>query len=104
MIDEVIAQQPHLVVDIGAAEGYYAVGLARRLPRCRIVAFDIDPIARKMCRRLAKLNGVRDRVEVRGECDTTYLWTLPPHSFVLSDCEGAEKTLLDPDRAPALKG
>ena len=90
-------------VNIGSTEGYYAVGLARRLPRSRVVAFDIDPTARHLCRRLASLNGVSDRVEVRGECDTAYLSTLPPGSVVLSDCEGAEKEILDPSAASALR-
>ena len=103
-IEQEIARGPGLVVDIGSAEGYYAVGLARRLPGSRVVAFDTDAAARYMCRRLARLNGVSSRVEVCGECDTGYLSTLVPDTLVVSDCEGAEQDLLDPDRAPALKG
>ncbi len=34
-IEEVIARRPPLVVNVGCAEGYYAVGLARRLPASR---------------------------------------------------------------------
>jgi hypothetical protein len=102
-IEEEIAREPRLLVDIGSAEGYYAVGLALRLPRSCVVAFDIDPTARYMCRRLASLNGVSARLEVRDECDTAFLSALPADALLLSDCEGAEKDLLDPDRAPALK-
>ena len=94
VIEEAIDRKPPVVVDIGCAEGYYAVGLALRLPTSRVIAFDTDPAARYLCRRAARLNNVQ--VEVLGECDPGYLATLPPGSFVLSDCEGAEKELIRP--------
>jgi hypothetical protein len=103
VIEEEIACEPRFVVDIGSAEGYYAVGVARRLPRSHVVAFEIDPQVRHMCRRLARLNGVSARVEVRGECDTRYLAGIPSGTLIFSDCEGAEMDLLDPSRAPALR-
>ena len=31
------------IVDVGAKFGYYAIGLARRFPESRVVAFDTDP-------------------------------------------------------------
>ena len=35
------------IIDVGAKFGYYAVGLARRYPESRVVAFDTDPWARR---------------------------------------------------------
>jgi methylase of polypeptide subunit release factors len=52
------------VIDIGAAEGYYAIGFARRLPAARVIASDLDPVARLLCWLLARRNGVGDRVSV----------------------------------------
>jgi hypothetical protein len=103
VIEAEIAQAPELVVDIGSAEGYYATGLARRLPGSRVIAFDIDPMARFMCRRLARRNKVAGRVEVHGECDVDFLAELPSGPLVVCDCEGAEKQLLDPSRARNLR-
>ena len=36
-IERICRRQPGLVVDVGAAEGYYAVGLAMRIPEARII-------------------------------------------------------------------
>ncbi len=41
-VEWICRQQPELVVDIGAAEGYYAIGLAMRIPAARVVAFELD--------------------------------------------------------------
>jgi predicted O-methyltransferase YrrM len=42
VLENLIAWGPDLVIDAGAAEGYYAVGLARRLPQSRIMAFEME--------------------------------------------------------------
>src|SRR5688572_440816 len=68
-IERVVSTAYDVVVDVGAAEGYYAVGLAKRLPQSKVFAYDIDPVARKACEKLAVVNGVADRVYVRGRCD-----------------------------------
>ena len=41
-LEEFIATRPDVVVDVGCAEGYYAVGLALRLPEAHVYAYDID--------------------------------------------------------------
>jgi hypothetical protein len=52
------------VVNVGCAEGYYAVGLALRMPRARIHAYDIDGNARALCERIARQNHVAERVRI----------------------------------------
>jgi hypothetical protein len=93
------------VIDVGCAEGYYAVGLARLMPQATIHAHDIDPAARTACAELAAKNGVAERVRI-GEA-------FAPEGFqafagqrvlVMVDAEGAELDVLQPDRAPALAG
>jgi hypothetical protein len=99
------AAAPRHVVDVGCAEGYYAVGLALAIPSATVHAFDIDATARSRCAALAALNGVGDRVLVNGECEPGSLSELPQRDVVLlSDCEGAERSLLDRERAPRLRG
>lgn len=93
-----------VVVNIGCGEGYYAVGFARGSPHSKVMAYDIDPLSRDMCAEMAHLNGVSDRVVVRGECThATLADDLTPHSLVICDCEGYELQLLDPEKCPALK-
>jgi hypothetical protein len=91
------------VINIGAGEGYYAVGLARRLPKAHVVAFEMDPFSRQLCSRLAGLNGVQSRVEIRGACDRdTLAASLIGKCAVVSDCEGAELDLVLPEKVPGL--
>jgi hypothetical protein len=59
-----------------------------------------------MCSETAALNGVTDRVYVRGAATTAelerHLRDPGPH-FILCDCEGCELELLDPAMAPGLQ-
>ncbi|MCP4385106.1 MAG: methyltransferase domain-containing protein [Hyphomicrobiales bacterium] len=88
-----------LIVNIGCAEGYYAVGLARLNPEAKVVAFDIEEAACKACRQNAELNGVGDRVEARTDNSPEKLRGLLMASrnpLLVVDCEGAERDMLDP--------
>jgi hypothetical protein len=103
VIEDVVRVMPRCLVDVGCAEGYYAVGLARRLPEAQVYAFDIDAEAQRICRSNAAINGVGARVHVHGACLPQDLQRLAgPESFFLLDCEGAELSLLDPTKVPAL--
>lgn len=103
VIDYVARRGYRTVVNIGAAEGYYAVGLALRLPHARIHAYDVDENAQQMTQRLADRHGVGDRVTVGGEFRAADFECLDPEtSFVFCDIEGAELDLLDPQAAPNL--
>jgi hypothetical protein len=100
-----IATAPSTVVNVGAGEGYYAVGLARRLPNAQVLAFDANEDEQRRCRGLAELNGVADRVVVGGECSPDTLRALPADdAALLMDCEGCELALLRPDEVGALRG
>jgi hypothetical protein len=106
VVDEIVACKPDLVVDVGAAEGYYAVGMARRLPAARIVAFDTDRYARYTLGQLARANKLSDRIDVQGECTPQSLEPVLAAAstpLVICDCEGYEDQLLRPDLAPHLK-
>ena len=93
-----------LVIDVGCAEGYYAVGLARKWPRAQVLAYDIDTHGQALCARMAGENGVAERVQVRGECDENTLRVLAgKRALLVSDCEGFELELLDPEQSPELR-
>jgi hypothetical protein len=105
VLEEMVEIRPDWLVDVGCAEGYYAVGLPRRLPALRVLAHDCDFISRRQTRRLARLNGVETRVEVRGLCTHAGLGRLTGERVVLiCDIEGAEREFLDPAACPALLG
>lgn len=100
-----LAQQSFdAIINIGSAEGYYAVGLGRIFRDIPILAFDPDPRANANIRKLAGLNGVADRLEVRGACDAEAILRLPvSNALVVIDCEGAESSLITPAVARHLK-
>ncbi len=104
-VSEAIADCPDIVVDIGSAEGYYAVGLAVALVNATIYAFDINPLANHHLLHNARRNGVRGRVNVGQDCDSNALQSILMNSarpLVISDCEGYELDILDPSKVPLL--
>ncbi len=104
VIEAAVARDYPLVVDVGSAEGYYAVGLALRLPKARILARDDNPRAQVLCRALAELNGVADRVEVGGRMEHgDFALCRAQKTLVICDIEGAEEALLDPILSPGLQ-
>lgn len=95
------------VVDVGAAEGYYAIGLARLLRR-PVVAYEMDPVGRDLLARMAELNGVSSLLSIRGECVAGDLEAVlsekaGDRNLVVCDVEGAELLLMDPVATPALR-
>ena len=99
VIEAAITREPDLVVDIGCAEGYYAIGMATRLPKAHVFAFDINLDSQALCRKTAIANGVSDRVTIEGECNLARLKSLiatAKHPLIISDCEGYEIHLFVP--------
>jgi hypothetical protein len=106
IIETVCSANPQLIVDVGAAEGYYAVGLAIRNPSSRVVAFEAEAVGRASLQRMAEGNGVRARIEIRGRCEIQDLEEVlgdVPSPLVICDVEGHENSLLDPLLAPSLR-
>lgn len=91
------------VIDIGCAEGYYAVGLARLLENCQVHAYDVNEAAQVACKALAKANQVDDRVSVGGLFEgDNFTFFKDQKTLLFCDIEGAEEELLDPLKYPAL--
>jgi hypothetical protein len=97
-MQKAIERRPEVVINIGCAEGYYATGLARRLPDAYVYAFDTDSKARAACLSAARQNGVGERIDVRAECRAEDLIALVSgrrRVFVVCDCEGGEHELFN---------
>lgn len=103
-VENIIHKNYKRIANIGCSVGYYAVGLALRMPDTVIDAYDIDDEARKNCDELAALNGVSERVKTHGLFEGHHFDDYPADSsLIFMDIEGGEVELLDPARYPALQ-
>lgn len=94
-LNQVLAQRYDQIIDVGCAEGYYAVGLALRFPGVPVLACDINPVALELCRLNAEANQVSSQLVLRAaitpdelarECQNR-------RCLIVCDCEGWERDL-----------
>ncbi len=87
-------------VDVGAADGYYAVGMLHNGRVDRSVAFEAIPAAREAIKLLAAENGVADKITVLGTATDRFADDLAAQNIrssetlFLFDIEGAEFKVL----------
>lgn len=86
------------IVDIGCAEGYYAVGMIRRLPQAAMFPIDSDEATQALCWKAAEANKVSHRFFKSDTIEEALLNA----DLVICDCEGAEIEYLDKQRFPSL--
>jgi len=61
------------IVNIGCAEGYYAVGLGLMFENSLVYAYDLAERARELCTAMGKENGIEDRMKVFSKCTANTL-------------------------------
>jgi hypothetical protein len=99
----VLRSPPEKFIDLGCADGYYAVGYAKAAPTSVVHAFELARSARKACRSVAAANEIGRRLHLHGRATSGALRRLPlAGSLVLCDCEGAEFDILDEAAVDAL--
>lgn len=98
---DALRRKPSRIINVGCAEGYYAVGLSLLAPDADTVVTDTSAACLRACTSNAKLNGIK--MLAGGEITPGILSAmLPAASLLVMDCEGGEEKLLDPDLCPAL--
>ncbi len=104
-VEQLVRWQPDVIVNAGAAEGYFAVGMAFRCPQARIEAFELMAVGRQLVAKLATKNQVLDRVGIHEGLDPEQLRRfLEPATrpAIVLDVEGYELELLRPEINPVL--
>jgi len=92
------------ILNIGSAEGYYSVGLAKMAPNTTVVACDTNPKAVDACKQLAAKNHVGN-IEYHPEFTPgDFEKYSNGRTLVVCDIEGGEDDLLDPSKAIELSG
>ena len=102
---DAILWEPDKVVNIGSAEGYFAVGLAMLLnDKTPVYAFEQEERHWLDCAEMAAANNIRESIIQKGFCSVNSLNEInAKRAFVLIDCEGGEMELLNPKEVPSLK-
>lgn len=103
-IERAIAANYDVFVDVGCADGYYVTGFALRSPRSQVYGYETDVAQRRLAATMGRVNGVSERVVLRGTCTVESFTGLPAgRLFVLMDCEGCEIDLLKPSEIPRIR-
>lgn len=100
-----IWREPDVIVNVGCAEGYYAIGFARALRSAQVFAFDINESALELCQAYARTNETFEQTRfVQGVRSPSELCLtgVKGKRLYLIDCEGAELDLVDLDKCPEL--
>jgi Ribosomal protein L11 methyltransferase (PrmA) len=105
IISAAAAKNYDAFIDIGCANGFYAVGFAMISDNCDVIAYDISSDARRVTELNAKMNSVADRIVIKNAATHSELGDAIQQrkkAFLLVDIEGAELDLLDPQKCPPL--
>jgi len=94
-LKHILTRSYEIIVDVGSAEGYYAIGLALAFPHTQVVAFDIDPIARSLCHQNILINDLDHQVVLKDYANSIEVESLcrDRRSLIICDCEGFEDEL-----------
>lgn len=103
-IEHTINQDHDMILNIGCAEGYYGIGLAKRTGATTVL-FDINQKAIDIARENARVNNV-NRIMFSTACAIEQYRAFlinPQNPFIFMDCEGAEEDILDFEKLPELE-
>lgn len=93
-IETLLALPLAAVVNIGASEGYYVLGMARRNPNPRYFAYDIDERATAVLKEFSQMNGVEVASLSRFDSEDPFrdleLEQDAAQVLFIYDCEGCE--------------
>lgn len=105
IVSEIAADRFGVIIDIGAAEGYYAVGFAK-IGNCQtVVAYESDLEGQLLIKTMAENNGIHDKIVIKGLCrleDLDRELRNGKRYMIIMDVEGAECHLLDPTQVEGL--
>ena len=98
IVEEIIKKGYSNIIDVGCAEGYYAVGFAKRMPATTIHAYDINKKDLEFCSLMAKENGVSN-IRFGSFCSPQTLldFVSAGRTLVFCDAEGYELELFTPE-------
>jgi len=106
-LGEIERMQPSVALNIGGAEGYYAVGLAAAWGVNKVIVYELTTEGRELIVKNANLNSIADHLDIRGACTPKDLVETLKNDAVqllIMDIEGAELDVLEPEVLRGLGG
>lgn len=97
LLEKIKSTSPEVILNIGGAEGYYAVGFASVWKSRTVIVYESLEEGRSLIAANARLNRVEAHIDIRSLCTEEELYqTLVEDNidFVVMDVEGAEMELL----------
>ena len=95
-----------LLIDIGAADGYYALGILSSKIASRAVTFEISINDREITKASAIINNVDDKISIKGEATTSEIIEVLKscsNGLIIMDIEGGEYNLITSELLKAAK-
>lgn len=90
-----------IFVDLGSGDGFFCAGVAK-IGEVKVIGYETNSFERRLALDLARVNRVE--MDIRGLATPRELDTLPEgRLLLLSDVEGFEEDLLDPEECERLK-
>lgn len=104
-IERIISGTYDQFINIGAAEGYYFIGISLRLNFSRIIAIDPLRVSHRAVRRLGADNGITSLIIKRwlSKSGLNELLAQSDSNLLIIDCEGGEAGYLHPIKIPNLR-
>jgi hypothetical protein len=85
------------LINVGGAEGYYAIGIARNWRVREVIVFELSPRGQEIISKLARENGVTESISINGKCSEQHLYEILSEKsgdLLIIDVEGDEIELL----------
>jgi len=99
-LEKIERLQPSVALNIGGADGYYAVGMAAAWGVEKVIVFELTAEGRELIAANADLNCIGHQLDIHGVCTEKNLAkTLKSESveLLIMDIEGAELDILEPE-------
>jgi len=94
--EDIDSNNPRVIFNIGAAEGYYAVGFASKWMESEVYAWESDNASRRLLLKNALANTVNERIHLLAKCLESSLFEMilqKSPDLILIDVEGDEQHL-----------
>jgi hypothetical protein len=97
-----------ILINLGAADGYYVNGWLRLNSENSAYAFEMDQESQLIIEEIARINCVRDRLNIFGKATTNFLELLPDDLdykdvIVICDIEGSEYEIFNEENMTKLR-